>query len=72
VTLAARPVASRSLSIPAAAFAAPVPLAHEARDRRAQLGNARGRPVGVAFDSTGALLVADDTGNTVWRVTAAR
>jgi glucose/arabinose dehydrogenase len=35
-------------------------------------GNARGRPVGVALDRTGALLVADDVGNTVWRVTAAR
>lgn len=33
---------------------------------------ARGRPVGVAFDSTGGLLVADDVGNKVWRVTAAR
>ncbi len=32
-------------------------------------GQARGRPVGVAFDKSGALLVADDTGNTVWRVT---
>jgi glucose/arabinose dehydrogenase len=32
-------------------------------------GNARGRPVGVAVDRTGALLVADDVGNTVWRVT---
>lgn len=28
----------------------------------------RGRPVGVALDRTGALLVADDAGNTVWRV----
>ena len=35
-------------------------------------GNARGRPVGVAFDQAGALLVADDVGNTVWRVTPAR
>ncbi|MEO8562498.1 MAG: sorbosone dehydrogenase family protein [bacterium] len=35
-------------------------------------GDARGRPVGVAIDSRGALLVADDVGNTVWRVTAAR
>jgi glucose/arabinose dehydrogenase len=35
-------------------------------------GNARGRPVGVAIDRRGALLVADDVGNTVWRVTAAR
>jgi glucose/arabinose dehydrogenase len=33
-------------------------------------GRARGRPVGVAIDSRGALLVADDVGNTVWRVTA--
>ena len=32
-------------------------------------GQARGRPVGVAVDKTGALLVADDVGNTVWRVT---
>ncbi len=30
---------------------------------------ALGRPVGVAVDKTGALLVADDVGNTVWRVT---
>jgi hypothetical protein len=32
-------------------------------------GNAQGRPVGVAIDKTGALLVADDVGNTIWRVT---
>jgi glucose/arabinose dehydrogenase len=32
---------------------------------------ARGRPVGLAVDKAGALLVADDVGNTVWRVTAA-
>lgn len=31
--------------------------------------NARGRPVGVAFDKSGALLIADDVGDTVWRVT---
>ena len=30
---------------------------------------AQGRPVGVRLDSQGALLVADDVGNTVWRVT---
>lgn len=30
--------------------------------------NAMGRPVGVAFHASGALLVADDVGNTVWRV----
>jgi len=34
-------------------------------------GKAHGRPVGVSVDGRGALLVADDTGNTVWRVTAA-
>ena len=31
---------------------------------------AMGRPVGVAVDSQGALLVTDDVGNTVWRVSA--
>jgi len=34
-------------------------------------GNARGRPVGVAIDKRGALLVADDVSGRVWRVTAA-
>ena len=33
-------------------------------------GNARGRPVGVAIDKRGALLVADDVGGRVWRVAA--
>ena len=33
-------------------------------------GHARGRPVGVAIDARGALLVADDVGNAVWRVVA--
>jgi glucose/arabinose dehydrogenase len=32
--------------------------------------NARGRPVSLAIDSHGSLLIADDAGNTVWRVTA--
>jgi glucose/arabinose dehydrogenase len=35
-------------------------------------GKARGRPVGVALDRDGALLVADDVGNAVWRVSAAK
>jgi glucose/arabinose dehydrogenase len=35
-------------------------------------GQARGRPVGVAIDTRGALLVADDVGNVVWRVSASR
>jgi len=33
-------------------------------------GDAMGRPVGVAIDKKGALLVADDVGDTIWRVTA--
>ena len=35
-------------------------------------GDAFGRPVGVALDKQGALLVADDVGNVVWRVSAGR
>ena len=35
-------------------------------------GKANGRPVGVALDRSGALLVADDVGNVVWRVTTRR
>jgi len=34
--------------------------------------HARGRPVGLAVDQSGALLIADDVGNTVWRVSADR
>ncbi|WOB06724.1 sorbosone dehydrogenase family protein [Piscinibacter gummiphilus] len=33
-------------------------------------GIAHGRPVGVALDTKGSLLVADDVGNVVWRVSA--
>ena len=36
------------------------------------VGDAYGRPVGVALDQQGALLVADDVGNVVWRVSAQR
>ncbi|HEY4345838.1 MAG TPA: sorbosone dehydrogenase family protein [Parvibaculum sp.] len=35
-------------------------------------GEAQGRPVGVTTDKAGALLVADDVGNTIWRVTPAK
>jgi glucose/arabinose dehydrogenase len=35
-------------------------------------GKAMGRPVGVAVDKAGALLVADDVGNAIWRVTPAQ
>jgi glucose/arabinose dehydrogenase len=34
-------------------------------------GKAWGRPVGVALDGKGALLVADDVGNVIWRVAPA-
>ncbi len=34
--------------------------------------NAHGRPVGVAIDKRGGLLVADDVGNAVWRVSPAK
>jgi len=34
-------------------------------------GDAYGRPAGVAIAKSGALLVADDVGNTIWRVTPA-
>ena len=34
-------------------------------------GDAYGRPVGVMVDKAGGLLVADDVGNTIWRVTSA-
>ena len=34
-------------------------------------GKARGRPVGVAINGHGDLLVADDVGNTVWCLTSA-
>jgi glucose/arabinose dehydrogenase len=33
-------------------------------------GQAQGRPVGVAIDQTGAILIADDVGGIVWRVSA--
>jgi len=35
-------------------------------------GKAYGRPVGVAIDKLGALLVADDVGNIIWRVTSSQ
>jgi glucose/arabinose dehydrogenase len=35
-------------------------------------GDAYGRPVGVAVDKAGAVLVADDVGNVIWRVVPAK
>lgn len=35
-------------------------------------GNAQGRPVGVAVDRVGAVLLPDDVGNAIWRVAAPR
>jgi glucose/arabinose dehydrogenase len=34
--------------------------------------HARGRPVGLAVDRMGGLLIADDVGNTVWRLSSDR
>lgn len=39
---------------------------------RAEDGQTRGRPVGVTVDPRGALIIADDLANTVWRVTRNR
>ncbi len=39
---------------------------------RGKDGMTRGRPVGVTVDPRGALIVADDLANTIWRVTPAR
>jgi len=36
-----------------------------------EAGEAMGRPVGVAIDARGALLVADDVGNVIWHISAA-
>lgn len=47
--------------------ARPVPLLTGFLDDK---GNARGRPVGVITDAGGGLLVADDVGNVIWRVSA--
>lgn len=38
---------------------------------RTEQGTAQGRPAGVAMGLDGALLVADDVGNTIWRVAGA-
>src|SRR5690606_10274056 len=38
---------------------------------RGEDGKTRGRPVGVTVDPRGALIVADDLSNTIWRVTPA-
>ena len=35
-------------------------------------GAAKGRPVGVAVDGRGALFVADDVGDVVWRASSAK
>lgn len=39
---------------------------------RGEDGKTRGRPVGVTVDPRGALIIADDLANTIWRVTPAR
>lgn len=47
-------------------FGAPVDFVAGFRDKD---GTTRGRPVGVTVDPKGALIVADDLSNTIWRVT---
>jgi glucose/arabinose dehydrogenase len=47
--------------------ALPLPVLTGFLDRE---GHAQGRPVGLAIDKRGALLVADDVGNAIWRVTS--
>jgi len=47
----------------------PLDVLTEFRD---SAGNAQGRPVGVAMDGRGGLLVADDVGNSIWRVSPAQ
>jgi glucose/arabinose dehydrogenase len=37
-----------------------------------EVGEALGRPVGVVEDKRGAILVADDVGNVIWRVSSAQ
>jgi glucose/arabinose dehydrogenase len=39
---------------------------------RGEDGKTRGRPAGVTVDPKGALIVADDLSNTIWRVTSTR
>jgi glucose/arabinose dehydrogenase len=60
--------------VPFAASGFPVPKAKPVEVLTGFLdaeGDARGRPVGVAADQAGALLVADDVGNVIWRVSPA-
>jgi hypothetical protein len=47
------------------------PNLEDACASRVNIGNhARGRPVGLAVDRSGGLLIADDVGDTVWRVSS--
>jgi glucose/arabinose dehydrogenase len=56
--------------MPASSHVAVVPR-RSACVHRSGAGDAFGRPVGVAMGKDGALLVADDFGNVIWRVTGA-
>lgn len=57
--------------VPFDANGAPVGKAQDVVTGFIEGDQARGRPVGLAIDGTGALLIADDAGNTVWRVAGA-
>jgi glucose/arabinose dehydrogenase len=63
------PLGYRVIFVPFANGRAAGPIAEVLTGFLDAKGQARGRPVGVAIDRSGALLVADDVGNTVWRVT---
>jgi glucose/arabinose dehydrogenase len=63
------PLGYRVIFVPFANGRAIGPIAEVLTGFLDEKGQARGRPVGVAIDRSGALLVADDVGNTVWRVT---
>ena len=57
--------------VPFDANGAPAGMAQDVVTGFIEGDQARGRPVGLAIDGTGALLIADDSGNTVWRVAGA-
>jgi glucose/arabinose dehydrogenase len=64
------PLGYRVIFVPFANGSAQGPVREVLTGFLNERGEAMGRPVGVAIDRSGALLVADDVGNTVWRVTA--